>query len=324
MLSLFALSSTRGLGEAVAAEIGVPLARHEERDFEDGEHKTRPLESVRGKDVFVLESLHGDSRRSANDKLCRLLFFLGALKDAGAERLTAVTPYLCYARKDRRTKPRDPVTTRYVAAVLEAVGADRVVVVDVHSVAAFQNSFRIPAENLEARKLLARHGAAIAGDADVVVVSPDAGGVKRADRFRQALEAELGREVGSAFLEKYRSAGVVSGSAVIGDVGARVAIIVDDLISTGRTLARAAGACRERGAGRVFAAATHGIFASEASGVLADSALDGIWITDTIPPERLDPEVRDGKVTVLPVAPLLAAAIRRLHESGSIVDLLET
>ena len=125
--ALFALNATAELGSALAAALKHPLAPHEEREFEDGEHKTRPLEAVRGADVFVLQSLHGGPEQSANDKLCRLLFFIGALKDAGATRVTALAPYLCYARKDRRTKPNDPVITRYVASLFEAVGTDGVV-----------------------------------------------------------------------------------------------------------------------------------------------------------------------------------------------------
>lgn len=130
-LQLFALESSRPFGERVAEELGIELASHEERDFDDGEHKTRPLESVRGRDVFVLHSLYIDERQSANDKLCRFLFFLGACRDAGAASVTAVAPYLCYARKDRTTKSRDPVTTRYVAQIFESVGVDRMVVMDV-------------------------------------------------------------------------------------------------------------------------------------------------------------------------------------------------
>src|SRR3974390_875171 len=132
-LCLFALHGTDALGAAVAAALQQPLAAHEEREFEDREHKARPLETVRGADVFVLHSLHSGPEQSANDKLCRLLFFIGALKDAGAARVTAVTPYLCYARKDRRTKPSDPVTTRYVAGLFESVGTDAVVSLEVHN-----------------------------------------------------------------------------------------------------------------------------------------------------------------------------------------------
>src|SRR3974390_3825687 len=139
---LFALSASVELGTAVAAELRQSLAAHEERDFEDGEHKARPLEPVSGMDVYVVQSLHSGPAQSANDKLCRLLFFIGALKDAGAARVTAVVPYLCYARKDRRTKPNDPVTTRYLATMLEGVGTDCVVTLDVHNPVAFEHAFR--------------------------------------------------------------------------------------------------------------------------------------------------------------------------------------
>ena len=148
-LSFFELNASRELGERVARALGSPLTPHEEREFEDGEHKARPLESVRGRDVYVLVSLYGDARQSVNDKLVRLLFFLGALRDASAGRITAVIPYLCYARKDRRSKSRDPVATRYVAGLLETVGADRVVTLDVHNLAAYENAFRIRAEHLQ-------------------------------------------------------------------------------------------------------------------------------------------------------------------------------
>jgi len=206
-IQLFALNESRELGARVAAALGQPLATHEERGFEDGEHKARPLQSVRGADVFVLQSLYGGPELSVNDKLCRLLFFIGALKDASARRVTAVLPYLCYARKDRKSKPRDPVTTRYVARLLESVGTDRVVTLDVHNLAAYQNAFRCAADHLDAMRLFVEHFVPLAARAEVTVVSPDLGGVKRAEEFRQALSRRLGREAGGAFLEKYRSAG---------------------------------------------------------------------------------------------------------------------
>ena len=140
-LLLFALGATRPHGDAIARRLGLELSPHEEREFEDGEHKSRPLISVRGRDVYVIHSLYGDREQSANDKLVRLLFFLGALRDASAGRVTAIVPYLAYARKDRKSKPRDPVTTRYVASLFEAVGTDRVVTLDVHNLAAFQNAY---------------------------------------------------------------------------------------------------------------------------------------------------------------------------------------
>ena len=321
---LFALEASRPYGERVASALGVALSAHEEREFEDGEHKARPLENVRGRDVYVIHSLYGEPGMSANDKLVRLLFFIGALKDASAARVTAVCPYLAYARKDRRTKPRDPVSSRYVAQLFEAMGTERMVTLDVHNLAAYQNAFRIPAEHLEARGLFVAWFAARLQDDDIVVVSPDAGGVKRADAFRDSLSRALGRPIGSAFMEKRRSEGVVSGDAVVGEVGGRTAIIIDDLISSGTTLARAAAACKTLGAKRVFAAASHGVFAGAAGKVLADPALEHVLVTDTIPPFRLPPALLGSRVEVLESAPLFAEAIRRLHSSGSLVELLQT
>src|SRR5512137_964379 len=152
-LMLFSMAASAELGVAIAATLRQPLAAHEEREFDDGEHKARPLDSVSGTDVYVVQSLHGGPDQSANDKLCRLLFFVGALKDAGAARVTVVTPYLCYARKDRRTKPNDPVTTRYVAAMFEAVGIDAIVTLDVHNPVAFENAFRCRTVTLTAAPL---------------------------------------------------------------------------------------------------------------------------------------------------------------------------
>lgn len=320
---LFALDASRAFGERVGRKLDVPLAPHEEREFEDGEHKARPLVSVRGGDVFVLHSLYGDDRQSGNDKLCRLLFFIGALKDAGAARVTAVVPYLAYARKDRKSKPRDPVTTRYVAALFEAVGTDAVMTLDVHNLAAYQNAFRCRTEHLEASRLLAGHFAPLLQQREAVVVAPDAGGIKRAEQFRQRLAQLLGRPVGAAFAEKTRSGGVVGGDLLAGEVQGRDAIIVDDLISRGTTLMRTAAACRDRGAARVFAAATHGLFAADAEAVLAGSALERIAVTDSVPPFRLAAGALQQKVGVVGSAALFAEAILRLHAGGSITDLLE-
>jgi ribose-phosphate pyrophosphokinase len=307
-LTLFALQGSRPFGERVAEHLATPLAAHEERAFEDGEHKARPLQSVRGHDTFVVHCLHGDDGQSANDKLCRLLFFCGALRDAGASSVTAVTPYLCYARKDRRTKPNDPVTTRYVATLFEAVGIRRVVVVEVHNVAAFENSFRCLTWHVECAPMLAAHFAPQVQSSAVVAVSPDAGGAKRAARFREELQLLTRQDVGSAFMEKGRSGGVVTGGVLAGDVRGRVAIIVDDLISTGGTLVRAARACRAAGATRVFAAAAHGLFMEGAPELMAEAAIDGIVVTNTVPPFRL-PVESAKKVVILDASNAVAAAV---------------
>jgi ribose-phosphate pyrophosphokinase len=323
-LRLFVLNDSRAFGEQVSSRLAVELSPHEERDFEDGEHKARPLISVRGKNAFVIQSLHGDDRQSGNDKLCRLLFFIGALKDAAAARVTAVVPYLAYARKDRKTKPRDPVTTRYVAALFEAVGTDTVVTLDVHNLSAFQNAFRCRTEHLEANKLFVEYFVPLVKASEVVVVSPDAGGIKRSERFRHLLSHALGTPVGAAFAEKYRSLGIVSGDLIVGDMKGKDALIIDDLISTGTTIARTARACRAQGAARVFAAATHGLFMEGAEEALADSALERIVVTDTVPPFRLGEGAVKAKLTVLSSASPFAEAIHRLYACGSLTDLLES
>ncbi|MDP3759287.1 MAG: ribose-phosphate pyrophosphokinase [Ramlibacter sp.] len=320
---LFALDATREFGEKVALHLGLPLSPQEEHGFEDGEHKARPLANVRGRDVFVVQSLHADAAQSVNDKLCRLLFFIGALKDASAASVTAIVPYLAYARKDQKSKPRDPVTTRYVARMFEAVGTDRVVTLDVHNLAAFQNAFRCATDHLRADGLFVDHFVPLLVRQEAVVVSPDAGGIKRGERFRQRLAAALGRPVAAAFAEKHRSGDVLSGELIVGDVRGRCAIILDDLIGTGSTIARTVKACRSLGATSVYAAASHGLFVGDAPQLLADEALTGIVVTDSVPPCRLGEGKARAKLIVLSCAPLFAEAIRRIHEGGSIVDLLE-
>lgn len=320
-LCLFAMRATAELGARIAAALDQPLSRHEERDFEDGEHKSRPLDTVANGDVYVVQSLHGGPAESANDKLCRLLFFIGALKDAGAARVTAVVPYLCYARKDRRTKPNDPVITRYVAGMFEAAGADAVVALEVHNDVAYENAFRRRAVALTAAPLFVDHVRSLA-DAQLCVVSPDTGGAKRAELFREALESALGRPVGKAFADKHRSAGVVSGDLFVGDVAGATALVIDDLISTGGTLLRAARAARKAGARRVLALVTHGLFMPGAAEAMADPAIDRIVATDSVPPFRLAPGPVRDKLDILPSAPLFAEAIRRLHQGRPLTDLL--
>ena len=324
-LALFALNATRDFGERVAAKLAVPLTEHEEREFEDGEHKARPLVSVRAKDAYIIQSLYSDDRQSVNDKLCRLLFFAGAVRDAAAGRVTAVIPYLAYARKERKTQPRDPVTTRYVASLIEAVGVERMVTMDVHNLAAFQNAFRCRTEHLEANPLFLRHLLPELGNsAQIVVVSPDVGGIKRAERFREALARALKQEVPGAFVEKSRAKGAVSFGRLIGDVRGSIVVILDDLISTGSTLVNAAKACKDKGATRVYAAASHGLFVGHANEVLATDELDRVIVTDTVPAFRLDRELVKRKVVVLSAAALFAEAIKRLHTGGSLVELSQT
>jgi ribose-phosphate pyrophosphokinase len=320
--ALFGLSSSRRFAEGVAKALGIPLAGHEEREFEDGEHKIRPLQTVRDKDIYLIQSLHTDDRLSVDDKLVRLLFSIGCLRDASADRITLLVPYLAYARKDRRTQPRDPVTIRYLAQLLEAVGGDRLVTLEVHNLAAFQNAFRCRTEHLIPDSLFVDELLpSLAADESLVVLSPDTGGVKRADRFRRSLGARLGRELPLAFMEKTRGKGLLKVGRLVGEVAGSTVVIIDDLISTGGTLLGAARACKEAGARRVVAAAAHAVFSAKASEVLAAQELDQVLVTDSIEPLRLSAHLVDHKVKVVSATTLFAAAVRAMHAGDSLAEL---
>ena len=308
---LFALEGSQAFGHAVASQLGVSLAAHEDRAFEDGEHKSRPLESMRGRDVYILHTLFGEETLSVNDKLLRLLFFIATIKDAGAKRVTALLPYLSYARKDRRVKHQDPVTTRYVAQLFEAMGVDCVVALEVHNRGAFDNAFRCRTVHLEAHHLFVNTLIDRTGNEPVVIVSPDAGGTKRVDRFRDAWADTAGEQPPTAFLEKRRTDGEISGDAVVGDMTGRVAIIVDDMVASGTTLLRAAEACKHKGATKVFGVITHALFGPGSDQLYRAGAMDQLFVTDSVTPQQQPDD--QHQVTTIPIAGLIAQAIRELH-----------
>jgi ribose-phosphate pyrophosphokinase len=310
---IFAIDASRAYGERVAGRLEWPLSAHEEREFEDGEHKIRPLIDVSRRDVFVIHSIYDSLKASPNDKLCRLLFMVGALKDAGAARVTAVVPYLCYARKDQRSQNRDPITTKYVARMFEACGTDAVMTLDVHNRAAFENAFRIPMVNIEAMPLFVEYFAKLLRHEKVAVVSPDIGGAKRAERFRRALAAALGTEPTAGFVDKQRAGGVVSGDLFVGDVRDRMVILFDDLIGTGTTLRRAAVKCCEAGAARIYAAATHGFFLDDAPTLLGPEMFDGIIVGDTVCSALQEAGLLPSHVTILDTSALVAEAVAVTH-----------
>ena len=323
-MRVFALDTNKNFVEHLTVSLGRSPDNHEERDFEDGEHKMRPLVSVRDEDVYVVHSLYSDQKQSVNDKLCKLLFFIATLRDAGASRITAVVPYLCYARKDRRTKPRDPVTFRYVATLFEAVKVDRVVTMDIHNLQAYQNGFRCLTEHLEAQKLFVDYFMEILHPKEpVVVMSPDIGGVKRAEKFRDMLSNTLTGSVDFAFMEKQRSQDVVSGTAIAGEVKGKTVIILDDLISGGTTMARAAAACKKSGSGDIYAVATHGLFNANANAALAEKSIKKVIITNSVSEERLTNKIVKGKLVILDVGHIFARVIQRLNAGSSLVALME-
>jgi ribose-phosphate pyrophosphokinase len=313
---LFAPLHSRSFGERVAQHLGVQLAVSEEREHDGGEHKMRARQDVRNRDVFVIQSLNGDAQASANDKLCRLLFFIAALRDAGAARVTACVPYLCYARKDRRTTPQDAVTLRYVAAMFETLGTDRLVVLDVHNEAAFDNAFRCSTLRLAADAVLLDELAQRCELQHVVVAAPDIGGVKRAQWLQATLAERLGSNVDFAFMEKRRSGDLLSGERLVGEVAGRDLLIYDDMIASGATIARAVQAARSAGARSVHVAATHAAFTSEVAQLAAASGPDSVLVTDSIClPQHLAAALAP-RLTICSVAPLFAAAIRSLAACG--------
>jgi ribose-phosphate pyrophosphokinase len=321
---IFASGQSAGFAQLVVAALGVPLAPSEEREFDGGEHKMRPLRDVRGRRVFVIQSIHGDAQASANDRLCRLLFFIGALKDAGAADVTACVPYLAYARKDRRTQPLDPVTSRYVAALFEAVGTARVVALDIHNEAAFDNAFRCETIRLEAASTFAADLAARHPATRMVVASPDVGGIKRAEQFRAVLETQYEVDAALAFMHKVRQRGVLSGETLVGDVEGSNVLVFDDLIASGSTVMRAVRAARAAGARTVSAIATHPVFLAEAIQLFGDDGPDTVMVSDSVPIRGQYASLLMGRLRVCTVAPLFAECIRRLHAGEPLTGLART
>ena len=322
---LFALSESRVLGLSVAESAGLTLPPREERRFESGEFKLRPLESVRDRTAFVVESLAGDPAVPTTERLVRLLFLLSGLKDAGATRRIALVPYLAFARKERRTQLRDPVNTRYVAQLLEAAGLDRLMALDVHNPASLDNAFRIPVDHLSAMPMMVDHFARQLAAAPLTVVSPDVGGIKRAQLFRELLQRRLDCEVEMAFIEKRRALDVVSSGALVGDVSRRDVIVIDDLCASGGTLIRAADLCRRSGAAAVHAAVTHAPVPAGLAALLAAGSLASAVVTDSVGPGPATARSSGSRMrlTVLAAGPLFGQALRRMLDGKPLAPLLE-
>jgi ribose-phosphate pyrophosphokinase len=310
---LLLLSGTANpeLSERIAREINIPLAEMQVTRFADGEFDVKIGESVRGKDVFVVQP----TCHPVSDNLVQLFIILDALRRASASRVNAVIPYYGYARKEKKTQARDPISAKLMANIIELAGANRVITVDLHA-EAIQGFFDIPVDALTAAKILARHARERHGT-DLVVVSPDTGGTARARGLARLLDAPI------AIIDKRRPRDDdVEILNVIGDVAGKPCVVIDDLISTGSTLIGAAKALRANGATQVDVVATHGVFSNSAIQKLHDAPIDEICITDTIP-------LRDGplsfddapKLRVLSVAPLIAEAIVRVHEGRSVSEL---
>lgn len=316
------MQATQKFAEAVADHLDVGLAKHIEKYFPDREPYLRAEENVRGCDVYVIQSLYTDQDESVNDKFIKLLYFIGSLKDASAERITAVIPYLPFQRQDRKTESRAGITTKYMPMLFESIGLDRILSIDVHNLSAFQTGFRIPTDHLEAKNLTVEYVSKQLKDQseEIAVLSPDSGGTGRAERFRKSLASKLNRKVTLVHLDKIREGSIVHGTTISDDVKGKLVIVVDDMIASGSTLAKCAETVEQAGGLLWAACATHGLMVGDVNSNLAK--LNKIILTDTILQTRLSNEIKE-KTTILSTAKLFARAIRRIHdEGGSISDLL--
>jgi ribose-phosphate pyrophosphokinase len=306
---IFTGNANRPLAESIGRHLGLPLGRVTCKTFSDGEIAVEIEESVRGWDVFVVQP----TCPPVNHHLMELLVMMDALKRASASSISAVVPYYGYGRQDRKVHPRVPITSKLVADLLTVAGADRVLTVDLHA-GQIQGFFDIPVDNLFAAPvLLDDFRRRFQGD-HLVVVSPDAGGVERARAFAKRLNAGL------AIIDKRRAkANVSEVMHIIGEVEGMVAILLDDMVDTAGTLTNAARALKANGAQRVYAACTHAVLSGPAVERIVESPLEELIATDTVP---LGADARQcGKIRALTVAPLLAEAIRRITECGSVSSL---
>ncbi|CAM3959094.1 ribose-phosphate diphosphokinase [Cohnella lubricantis] len=308
-LKLFAGNSNPRLAEAIARNIGIKLGDAEMRRFSDGEIHVRLDDSVRGSDVFVVQS----TSQPVNENLMELLVMVDALKRASAKTINVVLPYYGYARQDRKARSRDPITAKLVANLIETAGAHRVIAMDLHAMQ-IQGFFDIPVDHLLGVPILGDYFKSKSLLAPIVV-SPDHGGVVRARRLADELQAPL------AIIDKRRpEPNVVEVMNIIGDVSGRTAILIDDIIDTAGTISLAAQALKEAGARELYACCTHPVLSGQALARLEASPITEVVVTDTIP--LRDPSA-STKVRVLSVAPLIAEAIVRIHEQQSISKLFE-
>jgi len=311
-LMLFSGTTHPALSEEIAEHLGIPLSPCVIRRFGSGEIYIRPEESVRGADVFVIQT-HADP---INESIMEQLVLIDAMKRASAKRITAVVPYYGYARQDKKGLAREPISAKLIADLLTAAGTDRVVSVDLHA-GQIQGYFDFPFDHLTALPVLTQylkdeHG--LHGD-DLVVVAPDAGRIKTAERLREYLHADL------AFLYKRRSrreAHKIEEMAVVGEVEGRPCLIVDDMIDTASTIAKGSAVLAQHGGGPIYAAATHPVLSGKAVQNLEESPITEVVVTNTMP---IPEEKRFPKLKVLSIAPLIADALRAVFEESSVSEI---
>jgi ribose-phosphate pyrophosphokinase len=304
--------ASQDLGAKIAGRLGVELTDAGLKTFTDGECYCRYEDSIRGADIFIVQSIAGNAANTMNvhDSLMELMVMIEAAVGASAHRVIAVTPWYGYSRQDKKSSPREPISARLVARCLEAAGTDRVLTMDLHA-GQVQGFFNIPVDHMTALMMLTQHFEDMQLN-DLVVVAPDAGRVKLNKKFASKVGAEL------AILDKERPAQQVAEIGyVIGDVRGKTAVLVDDMIDTAGTLKAAAHTVRDEGAARVFAAATHPVFSGNAYENLAAAGFEKIVVTDTIPLRPGAPE----NIQVLSCADLLTDSIRRIFTDDSVSEV---
>lgn len=309
---VFAGNTNLALSKQVCDILGIPLGESKVTSFSDGEIQVEIHESVRGKDIFVIQS----TCPPVNQSYMELFIILDALKRASAASITAVIPYYGYARQDRKVAPRAPITAKCMADLITTAGADRVVSVDLHA-AQIQGFFNCPFDHLFGVPTLARAWKDAYGEGEAyVTVSPDAGGVERARAFSKRIGSTL------AIIDKRRTApNEAKAMHLIGDVQGKIAVIVDDMIDTAGTLTQAVDSLLKNGAKQVFAVATHPVFSGPAISRLQESAIEKVFVTDTIP--LSEQAKKCSKIQVISVAGVLAEAIRRIHDHDSVSSLFD-
>lgn len=310
-IKLLSGTSNLGLSKAIAKDLGIELARVDIRRFSDGEIFVEVQESVRGIDIFVVQP----TSHPVNDNLMELLIMVDALKRSSAQSITAVIPYYGYARQDRKVQSRVPITAKLVADLLTSAGVDRVISMDLHA-GQIQGFFNIPFDHLFAKPVLTDYIEQNYNTQNLVVVSPDAGGVERARAYAKRLNTSM------AIIDKRRiRANEAQAMSLIGDVAGKDAMIVDDMIDTAGTLSEAVDALLEKGAASVSACCTHGVFSGPAAQRISDSSLREVICTDTI---RLNAAIeKSGKVKCLSIAPILAETIRRIQKHESVSSIFD-
>lgn len=310
-LRIFTGNSNPGLANSISKELGLGLGSMVVSRFSDGEIRVKVDESARGMDVFLIQS----TCSPVNENIMELLIMVDAFRRASASRITCVMPYYGYARQDKKVKPREPVTARLVADLVTTAGASRILSLDLHA-EQIQGFFAVPVDHLLAAPIIAQHLISRGlGDANTVVVSPDVGGVARA----QALAHMLGTPL--AIIAKRRTEPNKSEVVeIIGNVEGKIAVMIDDMIDTGGSISQGATELEKRGAVKIYACCTHPVLSGDAMQRLMDAPIQEVVVTDTIP---LHHSKQNGKITVLSVASLLADAISRIHRDQSVSDLFK-